>query len=66
MVYIPRSKHMHILASIFNTMFIPFGQKVVLEPIPVEQQENFGISKIQDFTWKDLTRPVFLRRVRPV
>jgi Fe-S oxidoreductase len=54
MVYIPRSKHMHILASIFNTMFIPFGQKVVLEPIPVEQQENFGISKIQDFTWKDL------------
>jgi Fe-S oxidoreductase len=54
MVYIPRSKHMHILASIFNTMFIPFGQKVVLEPIPIEQQENFGISKIQDFTWKDL------------
>jgi Fe-S oxidoreductase len=54
MVYIPRSKHMHILASIFNTMFIPFGQKVVLEPISIEQQENFGISKIQDFTWKDL------------
>lgn len=54
MVYIPRSKHMHILASIFNTMFIPFGQKVVLEPIPVEQQENFGIAKIQDFTWKDI------------
>jgi Fe-S oxidoreductase len=30
------------------------GQKVVIEPIPVEEQENFGISKIQDFTWKDL------------
>ena len=54
MVYIPRSKHMHILASIFNTMFIPLGQKVVLEPIPIEQQENFGISRIQDFTWKDI------------
>jgi Fe-S oxidoreductase len=53
-VYIPRSKHMHILASIFNEIFIPLGQKVVIEPIPVEEQENFGISKIQDFTWKDL------------
>jgi Fe-S oxidoreductase len=54
MVYIPRSKHMHILGSIFNTMFIPLGSKVVLEPISLEEQENFGISKIQDFTWKDL------------
>ena len=54
MIYIPRSKHMHILASIFNTLFIPLGQKVVLEPIAIEEQENFGISKIRDFTWKDL------------
>ena len=27
---------------------------MVLEPIPIEQQENFGISRIQDFTWKDI------------
>jgi Fe-S oxidoreductase len=54
MVYIPRSKHMHILGSIFNTMFAPLGPKVVLESIALEEQEYFGTSKIQDFTWKDL------------
>jgi Fe-S oxidoreductase len=53
MVYIPRSKHLHILASPVNAFFKPLGPKVVLEPIPVEA-ETFGASKIQDFTWKDL------------
>jgi len=54
MVYIPRSKHLHILASIANGFFKQLGPKVVLEPIPLEEQETFGVSKIQDFTWKDL------------
>ncbi len=54
MVYIPRSKHLHILASPFNILFKPLGPKVVLEPIPLEETETFGVSKIQDFTWKDL------------
>ena len=54
MVYIPRSKHLHILASSVNAFFKPLGHKVVLEPIPLEESETFGASKIQDFTWKDL------------
>jgi len=54
MVYIPRSKHLHILASLVNAFFKPLGPKVALEPIPLEEQETFGVSKIQDFTWKDL------------
>jgi len=54
MVYIPRSKHLHILASLVNGLFKPLGPKVVLEPIPLEKQETFGVSKIRDFTWKDL------------
>jgi Fe-S oxidoreductase len=60
MVYIPRSKHLHILASLVNAFFKPLGPKVVLEPIPLEALEapegaaTFGASKIQDFTWKDL------------
>ena len=60
LVYIPRSKHLHILASAINILFKPLGPKVVLEPIPLEALENpegseaFGVSKIQDFTWKDL------------
>ena len=53
MVYIPRSKHLHVLASLVNAFFKPLGPKVVLEPVPVEA-ENFGASKIQDFKWKDL------------
>ena len=56
MVYIPRSKHLHVLASGVNILFKPLGPKVVLEPIPLEESETetFGVSKIQDFTWKDL------------
>ncbi len=54
MVYIPRSKHLHILVSPVNVLFKPLGSNVVLEPIPLEETETFGVSKIQDFTWKDL------------
>jgi len=54
MVYIPRSKHLHILVSPLNIFFKPLGPKVVLEPIPLEEAESFGASKIQDFSWKDL------------
>jgi Fe-S oxidoreductase len=54
MVYVPRSKHLHILASLVNAFFKPLGPKVVLEPIPLEETGTFGVSKIQDFTWKDL------------
>ncbi len=60
MVYIPRSKHLHILASIVNAFFKPLGPKVELEPIPLEALEapegsvTLGASKIQDFSWKNL------------
>ena len=54
MVYIPRSKHLHILVSPVNALFRPLGLKVVLEPIPLEETATLGASKIQDFTWKDL------------
>jgi Fe-S oxidoreductase len=54
MVYIPRSKHLHILASFANAFFKPLGPKMALEPIPLEETETFGVSKIQDLSWKDL------------
>lgn len=59
-VYIPRSKHLHILASPINSFFKQLGPgpKVVLEPIPLaemeQEQPSFGISRLQDFTWKDM------------
>jgi Fe-S oxidoreductase len=54
MVYIPRSKHLHILVSPFNVFFKPLGPKGALKPIKLEEVESFGVSKIQDFTRKDL------------
>jgi len=39
MVYIPRSKHLHILASFANAFFKPLGPKVVIEPISLEALE---------------------------
>jgi Fe-S oxidoreductase len=60
LVYIPRSKHLHVLAAGPNILFKPLEHHVVLEPIPLEAIEDpegseaFGVSKIQDFTWKDL------------
>jgi Fe-S oxidoreductase len=54
MVYIPRSKHLHILVSPVNILFRPLGPKVELKPIPLEEAESYGVSKIEDFSWKDL------------
>jgi Fe-S oxidoreductase len=58
-VYIPRSKHLHVLASAFNVLFQPLDRKVVFEPIPLEALESeeppdLGVSKIQDLKWKDI------------
>ncbi|MBM4276576.1 MAG: 4Fe-4S dicluster domain-containing protein [Deltaproteobacteria bacterium] len=59
-VYTPHSKHLHPLFSSANILFKPFGSKVVLEPIPLEALEapegsvTLGVSKIQDFSWKQL------------
>ncbi|MFC1933200.1 (Fe-S)-binding protein, partial [Chloroflexota bacterium] len=54
LVYTPHSKHLHPLFSPVNVLFKALGPKMVLEPIPLEEQETFGVSKIQDFTWKQL------------
>jgi Fe-S oxidoreductase len=54
MIYIPRSKHLHILLSPFNLFFKSLEPKGALKPIDLEKIETFGVAKIQDFTWKDL------------
>ena len=53
-IYAPHSKHLHPLFSSANILFRALGPKAVLEPIPVEESESFGVSKIQDYTWKQL------------
>lgn len=54
LIYIPRSKHLHPLFAPANMLFKAQGPKNVLEPLPLEETETFGVSKIQDFTWKQL------------
>jgi Fe-S oxidoreductase len=56
LVYAPHSEHLHPLFSPANILFKSRGPKMALEPIPLEEQEKEtqGVSKIQDFTWKQL------------
>jgi Fe-S oxidoreductase len=54
-VYIPFSKHMHIVASPLNAFLRRLEPMGTLEPIrDLETVESFGAGRIQDFTWKEL------------
>ncbi len=55
LVYLPRSKHLHLLATPFNVFFRsykPLGALPLLENI--EEREDYGVSKVEQFTWKQL------------
>lgn len=61
LVYIPQSKHLHLLATPFNVFFQrPVEQpKGALPLIPdiegrFEREENVGVSQVNQFTWKQL------------
>ena len=54
LVYIPYSKHLHILTALVNCFFRRFGFVQTLPRIPFKQGERFGVSKVTQFTWKDL------------
>jgi Fe-S oxidoreductase len=58
LVFIPNSKHMHLLATPFNEFFIDFGPKAKLKPIhDIENQDSFGVTAVEEFTWKQLLDP---------
>ncbi|MEE8472298.1 MAG: (Fe-S)-binding protein [Dehalococcoidia bacterium] len=54
LVYIPRSKHLHLPAAPFNIFFRSRGPKGALVPIELETAESFGVGKVEAFTWKQL------------
>lgn len=54
MVFIPRSKHLHILASFVNVAFKSSMPKGALSYIDISNTQNLGAAKIQDFSWKQL------------
>ncbi len=54
LAYLPHSKHLHIFASTINIFFRTLKPKGALSPINLEATESFGVSKIEDFTWRGL------------
>lgn len=55
LVYIPLSKHFHVLAGPANVYFKSSKPKGELKKIEnIEEQEHFGVSKVEQFTWKDI------------
>ncbi|MBI4287190.1 MAG: 4Fe-4S dicluster domain-containing protein [Chloroflexi bacterium] len=54
LVFIPYSKHLHIMSSPFNVAFRSFKPRGALVPIDLERSETFGVDKFEKFTWKQL------------
>ncbi len=57
LVYIPNSKHMHLLFAPFNAFFAtlqPRGAQI--RPMNLEDEEvtEFGVGRIEQFSWKQL------------
>ena len=54
LVYLPSSKHLHIITAAFNVFFRELGPMARLSPIDIESAEAFGLSRVEELTWKGL------------
>ena len=54
LVWLPYSKHLHIMAAPFNVFFRPLTPKGEFRSLDLEVSETFGVSQLREFTWKDL------------
>jgi Fe-S oxidoreductase len=55
LVYLPRSKHLHLMATPFNVFFRSYKPKGELPLVEnIEDREDYGVSKAEQFTWKQL------------
>jgi len=54
--YLPYSKLMHIVTTPLNQYLASFEPKGALAPVDFEdeEKEDFGIAKVEEFTWKQL------------
>ncbi len=53
LVFLPYSKHFHVVTALFNVFFRPVEPKQP-DPLDIETQERFGSSEIEHFKWIDL------------
>ena len=53
LAYLPVSKHFHVITSLFNVYYrtLDYGALPMLD---IEKSENYGVSQIEQFSWKDL------------
>ncbi len=61
LIYVPNSKHLHLMAAPFNVFFQkteenPKGALPIIPDIEgrFEREENVGVSKVNQFTWKQM------------
>jgi Fe-S oxidoreductase len=55
LIYIPNSKHLHLMATPFNVFFRNQRPKGALDLIPnLEEREDYGVHAVNQFTWKQL------------
>src|SRR5207245_4302875 len=56
LVYIPSSKHLHIIVAIPNVFFrkLPPKAGAALAPIDLEHAEHYGVSAVTQSSWKKL------------
>jgi Fe-S oxidoreductase/nitrate reductase gamma subunit len=56
LVYIPSSKHLHILVAIPNIFFrkLPPKAGAQLAPIDLEHAEHYGVGDVKQWSWKHL------------
>ena len=53
LVYIPTSKHLHIVAAPFNVLLAEDKPRGQLPQIDFEKETRFGATDLRDFSWKD-------------
>ncbi|MBA3778751.1 MAG: 4Fe-4S dicluster domain-containing protein [Chloroflexi bacterium] len=55
LVYLPRSKHLHIATAFFNTALRKARPRGALPPMDLETETGrFGVKTVEDLGWKDL------------
>ncbi len=54
LVWLPYSKHLHVLAAPFNVFFAPLTPKGQFRTVDIEQSDTFGVGAITELSWKDL------------
>ncbi len=52
--YLPYSKHIHILGALPNIFFREMGQKGVMPRLNLEDENDWGVGKIEQFSQKSL------------